>query len=127
MAGNHPKYGLFDALAVMNQFRAVEEAEPEFYKRNFHAVRFGTAGVTWWVSHSEEVRLVFSLAAEMDLDDAAEAIRGVLSEHPLTGEAYERALAQLGECLPALYRAAQQPDLPDWLGKAKAVLDWFAG
>jgi hypothetical protein len=125
MADEVPEFDLFHALAAMNQFRALKVAAPEFYQKHFHSIELGTAGVRWWASHSPEVQQAFSRAVVVHMEEATDLVRSALRQYPLSGEPFERALAQLRQCLPALHRAAQDPDLPVSLMNAKMVIDYF--
>lgn len=113
---------IIDVLAAMNQFRMIEDRNPEFFERHFHSIMFGTAAIHWW-NHCEDVWLAFGVAAESDLAGGSELLHKALAAFPLSDEKRARAERQFDLCMPALYRVAKDPELPAWLLPAKAVID----
>lgn len=123
MSTNETLPTLFESLAGVCKFIAVQKISPDFYAKHQHPVEFASAFLRILASTYPSLEKSFRTALPLTVPEGAESIRQALSSLNLTQEKMSWFDKQMTEVLRVLVPVVRDPDLPGWLSGCKWAIE----
>jgi len=113
----------FDTIAVMCKFMAIEQINPEFYKRHYNAIQMSTTFVRLMATNYPPLKKAFQESLAMPVGSDADPIRLAFKTIDFPEEKLQWINKQMTVVLKLLLLVVRDPDLPSYFSGCKWAIE----
>jgi len=110
---------VYETLASLAKFIAVEHLSPDFYLRHDQMIEFACGFLKVFVSSHPSLEPAFRESLPVSVKEGGLLIESAMSKADLTEEQLQWFDMQSTEVLKALIPVVRDPGIPEWLAEAR--------